>query len=306
MATTWRSKGAAGVAATLLLVSISGEAAARGSCLITQSAASSHSEVNSALASFGGRVVAVGRVDAVSRQQGVDVLGIRVMPGAYDNFQVGDYAVVLDWTMKGSTDRILEVRPLSSRYVPGVSEVFLKSKMSSNDSLRAHVGLGSIRVDYSNAAFSVERNAKAGSTLAIKGTQPLPNGVVLSSCVSILRDRSLGTGRAEGSLGTGKQDGSLGTGRAEGSLGTGRTDGSLGTGWADGSLGTGKVDGSLGTGKPAGSLGTGRAEGSLGTGRVDGSLGTGRVDGSLGTGRAEGSLGTGKQDGSLGTGRAEG
>ena len=200
MTNAWRTKGAASAAATLLLVAVSGEASARGSCLIAQNAAASSSEVSSALASFGGRVVAVGRVDAVSRQLGVDVLGVRVMPSAYDNFQVGDYASVIDWSKKGSTDRVLEVRPLSGRYVPGASEVFLRSRISGSDALRAHVRIGAIRVDYSNATVSVDKDARGVSTLAIRGIQPQPRGVVLSSCIALLRDGSLGTGRAEGPL----------------------------------------------------------------------------------------------------------
>ena len=161
MANNWRAKGAASAAATLLLVSISSEAIARGSCL-AQTKTTSRSEVSSALAAFGGRLVAVGRVDAVSRQNGVDVLGVRVMPSAYDNFQVGDYAVVVDWSKKGSADRVLEVRPISSRYVPGASEVFLRSKVSGSDALRAHVRFGAIRVDYSNAAVSIEQTRVQG------------------------------------------------------------------------------------------------------------------------------------------------
>ena len=114
----WRTKGAAGAAVTLFLVTMSGEATARGSCLIAQNEAASRSELNSTLASFGGRVVAVGRVDAVSQRFGVDVLGVRLLPSAYDTFQVGDYAAVIDWSRKGSANRVFEVRPLASRYVP--------------------------------------------------------------------------------------------------------------------------------------------------------------------------------------------
>ena len=61
--------------------------------------------------------------------------------------------------------------------------------------------IGEIRVDYSNAAVSIDQVARAGSTLAIRGIQPQPGGLVLGSCIALLRDGSLGTGRAEGSLG---------------------------------------------------------------------------------------------------------
>lgn len=303
MTTLWRSNGAIGAAVALLLCAASGEAAARGSCQAASSDVASRGELNTVLANYGARVVAIGRVDAVSAGNGIRVLGIRVTPSAGDRYQIGDYAAILDWTRSGAKERLLEVRPLIGRYVPGVSEVFLKSKLTTNDPLRGLAKLGTVNVDYSSFALAIgSRAAAKGIVLAVRGTQPQPNGVILSNCASLHRDGSLGTGRVDGSLGTGKTDGSLGTGRADGSLGTGRTDGSLGTGRTDGSLGTGKTDGSLGTGWLSGSLGTGRIDGSLGTGKTDGSLGTGRTDGSLGTGRAEGSLGTGKIDGSLGTG----
>ncbi len=240
MITMWRTKIPASAAAIVLILA-SGDAVAGGSCLIKMDTGTPRSEVNSAIANFGARVIAVGRVDAVAPEFGVEVLGVKVGPSALDSFQIGDYAVVIDWSKPGAVERLLEVRPLSSRYVPGVSEVFLRSKVTGNDLLSARVQLGKVGVDYSSSIVLVDRSgAVVGSTMAIRGIQPQPSGVILGSCVSILRNN--------GSLGTGKPDGSLGTGRADGSLGTGRTDGSLGTGSPEGSLGTGKPDGSLGTG----------------------------------------------------------
>src|SRR5688572_16406154 len=298
MATPWRLNGAASSVVALLLVGVYSNAMGAGSCVSASSQKSVRGEVNAALAGFGARTVALGRVDSVSRDNGVEVLGLRVMPTALEDFQVGDYAVVVDWSRRGSRDRLLEVRQVAGRYVPGASEIYLKSKVTVNDALSAKARLGSVNIDYSRFSQAIGRNLSIpGSVAVVRGTQPEPRGAVLSQCVAVSLDGSLGTGKVDGSLGTGRTDGSLGTGRAEGSLGTGRKDGSLGTGRKDGSLGTGRADGSLGTG---------RTNGSLGTGRTDGSLGTGWLSGSLGTGRSSGSLGTGKADGSLGTGRAEG
>jgi hypothetical protein len=273
---------------------------------------STRNEVNIALTVFGSRLVALGRVDVTSPEFGVEVLGFQVQPSAGDLFQVGDYAAVIDWSARGANERILEIRALASRYVPGVSEVYVKSAIADIDSLHGQIRLGRIVVDQS-AAVLLSDNAAGDidALLAVRGFQPAPQGVVLGNCLSVEAigtrpEGSLGTGRPEGSLGTGKPEGSLGTGKPEGSLGTGQPEGSLGTGRPEGSLGTGRPEGSLGTGRPEGSLGTGRPEGSLGTGRPEGSLGTGRPEGSLGTGRPEGSLGTGRPEGSLGTGRPEG
>src|SRR4026209_1056283 len=148
MKTSLQFKSAASAAAVLVLLSASGEAAARASCSVTDSNTVMHGDVDAALATFGARVVAVGRVDAVSRASGVKILGIQVVPSNGDNFQVGDYAVVVDWSRRADRERVLEIRPLSNRYVPGVSEVFLKSKWSAKDVLRGQAKAGSVSIDY--------------------------------------------------------------------------------------------------------------------------------------------------------------
>ena len=317
ISTPMRSVSVLGIAIANLLL-VAGNAGAQSICAESIADSRSRNAVNAALSAFGSRLIAVGRVDSVSKEYGIDVLGYRAQPTSGDEFQIGDYAAVIDWSPPGARERILEVRTLASRYVPGSSEIFVKAPIVNTDSLRGHVRLGRVVVDYSTSLVALNGfPTSRGSTLAVRGTQPGPNGVILGNCISAPLDEliatrrtrpdgSLGTGKPDGSLGTGRPEGSLGTGKPDGSLGTGRPDGSLGTGRPDGSLGTGKADGSLGTGRPEGSLGTGKPDGSLGTGRPDGSLGTGRPDGSLGTGRPDGSLGTGKTDGSLGTGRPDG
>jgi hypothetical protein len=230
-------------------------ASVQNSCVGLSADLSMRNEVNIALAEFGSRLVAVGRVDSASPEFGVEVLDFRVQPSAADSFQVGDYAAVVDWSAPGSQESILEIRALASRYVPGASEVFVKSAVAGIDSLRGQIRLGRVIVDHTAAAL-LSDNARDGvdSLLAVRGSQPVPLGVVLGNCLSVEAADS----SPEGSLGTGRRGGSLGTGRPDGSLGTGRPDGSLGTGKPDGSLGTGRLSGSLGTGRPDGSLGTGR------------------------------------------------
>jgi len=241
---------------------VSTDAQAQAACGSLHVDLSSRSEAGRAYAEFGSRLLAVGRVDSVSARRGVEILGRFAQPAAAENYQVGDYAAVVDWSMKDSKARILEVRPIASRYVPGASEVYLKAAVQIADVSRGQLRVGTIGVDYSAALLGIDSaSSLLGQMIRVGGTQPEPRGVVLGNCVLLARklahsrdrnrpDGSLGTGRPDGSLGTGRPDGSLGTGKRDGSLGTGKPDGSLGTGRPDGSLGTGKRDGSLGTGKP--------------------------------------------------------
>ena len=212
----------------------------QGVCASKQIAAAWRSEVGRASTEFGSRLIAVGRVDSVSPQLGVEILGRFVLPGAGENFQVGDYAAVVDWSTKTSKERILEVRPIASRYVPGASEIYLKAAAEVSDTSRGQLRVGKVDVDYSTSLLGTDSSSSMfGKLISVYGTQPVPRGVVLSSCVSLAKG-SLGTGSSlRGSLGTGRPDGSLGTGKPDGSLGTGKPDGSLGTGSPDGSLGTG-------------------------------------------------------------------
>ncbi len=246
---------AASVAAILAVGSAS-ESQASASCGLNERHA--RSEVALLEASVEARVVAIGRVDVVSKSRGVGVLGYLVMPSSSDRFQVGDYAAVIDWSRRPNK-QILEVRKLTGSYVPGASEVFLRAKVKSKDTSRAKLRVGGAEVDYSQHVLDLARSqVSSGTTLAVRGVQPSPGGVILGTCVSVI-DGSMGTGRPDGSMGTGRPDGSMGTGKLNGSMGTGRPDGSMGTGRPDGSMGTGKPSGSMGTGRPDGSMGTGRA-----------------------------------------------
>jgi hypothetical protein len=246
-----------GSIAALGYANSAGATSAQNSCVGLSADLGSRNEVNIALAVFGSRLVAVGRVDIASPEFGVEVLGFQAQPSAGDLFQVGDYAAVIDWSARGANARILEIRALASQYVPGVSEVYLKSTIADIDSLRGQIRLGRIVVDQSAAVLLSDNSVgDLDALLAVRGSQPAPQGVILGNCLSVEAIHS----RPEGSLGTGQPEGSLGTGRPDGSLGTGRPDGSLGTGRPDGSLGTGQPEGSLGTGRPDGSLGTGQPE----------------------------------------------
>jgi hypothetical protein len=206
------------------------------------------SEIALIEASVEARVVAVGRVDVVSKSRGVGVLGFVVMPSSNDQFQIGDYAAVIDWSRQPNK-QILEVRKLTARYVPGASEVFLRAEVKSKDTSRAKLRVGNAEVDYSLHILDLDHGQVAsGATLAVRGVQPSPGGVILGSCISA-PNGSMGTGRPDGSMGTGKPNGSMGTGRPDGSMGTGKLNGSMGTGRPDGSMGTGRPDGSMGTGR---------------------------------------------------------
>ena len=206
--------------AALLAMSSSVVAQAGDSCGVQQRQL--QMEIKLLEAQTGAPVVAVGRVDSVSSERGVRVLGFMVRPSAGDQFQVGDYAAVLDWSF-GAGKQSLEVRPLAARYVPGASQVFLQARAKSNDVSQARIRVGNSFVDYSRQILAVSgANVVRGDIVAVSGTQPTPGGVILGSCFSKLSG-SMGTGRTDGSMGTGRTDGSMGTGRTDGSMGTGRT-----------------------------------------------------------------------------------
>ncbi len=201
--------------AVLLMSLVSSNAESQVSCVGSQAEPESRGAVVRAFAEFGARLLAVGRVDSVSADRGVEILGRFVQPNAGETYQVGDYAAIVDWSIKASRARILEVRSITARYVPGASEVYLRAPVQATDATQGRMRAGKIDVDYSATGVSLEAALSLpGSVIAVQGTQPAPRGVVLGSCISLARDLSYSRrgNSPDGSLGTGKPDGSLGTG----------------------------------------------------------------------------------------------
>jgi len=110
----------------------------------------SRSEVDRANVDFGARRLAVGRVDSASASRGVEILGRFVQATSGESYQVGDYAAVVDWSAKDSNEQILEIRPMASRYVPGASEVYLRSTVQAADVSRGQMRAGEVDVDFSD------------------------------------------------------------------------------------------------------------------------------------------------------------
>jgi len=237
-----------------------------------------------------GKLLAIGRLDSISRTdfiasvlgQKFILLGDRAVLEFVKGAEVGQ-AVSLFGELVGDQYFVDSAVVLPGSYVPGASRVYLRAHLASGRNNVGAFSVGAIELDVSTSSEqSLGSAVGAGSVTTAIGSQPAIAGKILverfSRVSSVLRrgvEASVGTGRSDASLGTGKSDASLGTGRSDASLGTGKSDASLGTGRSDASLGTGKTDASLGTGRSAASVGTGRPDASLGTGKTDASIGAG-------------------------------
>ena len=190
---------AAGVA-TVIAICVPNSADASNNCAFND--LQLRREIASLEAIVGQRVIAVGRVDSVSQARGVGVLGFVVRPSAGDDFQVGNYAAVIDWSRQVDK-QVLEVRPLVARYVPGASDVFLKARLKNRYS-DGQVQIGNVNADVSRHVLALEKQkVSVGATIALRGVQPNPGGIVLGGCVAAVNG-SMGTGRPDGSMGTGR------------------------------------------------------------------------------------------------------
>jgi hypothetical protein len=199
-----------------------------------------------------GRLLAIGRVDRLSRQKlTVSLLGQEFLLLAtrenrrfVSEVSIGR-PVALFGEISGGSYLVDAAMRLDGQYVQGASKVYLKGRVHSNNRGIGALALGqSVTLDTSALiSRGVADRLSKGSVASVIGTQPTIGGRVLveairkDSVASI--DASLGTGRSDASLGTGRSEASLGTGRSEASLGTGRSEASLGTGRSDASLGTG-------------------------------------------------------------------
>ncbi len=267
-----------------------------------------------------GKLLAIGRLDRVSRSEFVvSVLGQNfVLIAGRTNFKFVEQgevgrAVALFGEYVNNRYLVDAAVVLDGSYVQGASKVYLRGPVAAMNRGIGAISIGALELDASAFMFDLgAERLRAGNFAAIVGTQPAISGRVLVESISRVRatspiyiDASVGTGRPEASVGTGRPDASVGTGRPDASVGTGRPDASVGTGRPDASVGTGRPEASVGTGRPEASVGTGRPDASVGTGRPDASVGTGRPEASVGTGRPDASVGTGRPDASVGTGKPE-
>jgi hypothetical protein len=170
-------------------------------------------------------------------------------------------------------------------YVPGSDVIFQTGIVTKVDVDSGHMTVGTLDVDYTSTLVASDASVPSvGELVAVEGTQPTENGVILGSgTYTGISAVSVASSKIASSIGAGKA-GITGTGTA-GITGTG-TAGITGTGTA-GITGTGTA-GITGTGT-AGITGTGTA-GITGTGTA-GITGTGTA-GITGTGTA-GITGTG-------------
>jgi hypothetical protein len=245
-------------------------------------AAISQREINLLREAAGGRLLAVGRVDAVSPDQSQiyalgQVFQVLANPPAQTllhRIEPGDPVALLgELTVDGYF--VESGLRLAGQYVAGASLVYLRGVVSNSNEPSGQILVGELSVSITGgrigaAGFSPGTN----EVIEIVGTQPALGGLVLVESIS----------STNASVGTGKTDASVGTGKTDASVGTGKTDASVGTGKTDASVGTGKTDASVGTGKTVASVGTGKTDASVGTGKTDASVGTGKTDASVGTG----------------------
>jgi hypothetical protein len=312
----WQAKKIAlAVATAIVLVGGNSAFGARPPAATNAIAVARHSDIQTIERAASGSLLAIGRVDRVSRSVfAVSVLGQKfiLLAGSANERFMSDVKIGQPVALFGEISRgryfVDAALRLDGQYVPGASKVYLRGSISSIDKRIGELSVGLAQLDTSGlVSRSIADRFAKGAMTAVLGTQPQVGGRVLVESIrkAAAPDASLGTGRLDASVGTGRPDASVGTGRIDASVGTGRLDASVGTGRPDASVGTGRLDASVGTGRIDASVGTGRIDASLGTGRPDASVGTGRIDASLGTGRPDASVGTGRIDASLGTGRPD-
>ena len=196
-----------------------------------------------------GALLAIGRLDSVSRSDFVaTVLGQKFVLLAdpsvlhfVERAEVGQ-AVAFFGELVDGQYFVESAMVLPGGYVQGASKVYLRAQLTAVRQNVAAVNVGALELDVSAASsqFRVP-SAKAGTLVAILGSQPSIGGKVLVE--RFARAPSIPRGEVDASVGTGSPDASVGTGRPDASVGTGSPDASVGTGSPDASVGTGSADG---------------------------------------------------------------
>jgi hypothetical protein len=116
--------------------------------------------------------------------------------------RLGDYVAVGGVRVKGVPARATKVVSLSTRYVDGASQTYVKGEIAS---LRRAVGrltVGSLTVDYTVVLSSVDASSFAvGGTVELAGIRPTAGGLMLASSGRILNTNSIIGGDANSIIG---------------------------------------------------------------------------------------------------------
>ena len=170
-------------------------------------------------AASNGLLLAVGRVDAVNRDESevvvlgqvFRIVGTESAGTLLGSVSVGDsIALIGDQTPEGYF--AYSGVKLTSQYVPGASSVYLAGRVTSVEDAIGEIHLGGLRISSYSARSVPRQTIREGDLLEVFGTQPLPGGAFLAEMLEVGR-ASLGTGKANASVGTGKVDASVGTGK---------------------------------------------------------------------------------------------
>ena len=175
-----------------------------------------------------GRLLAVGRLDRISKSQFfASVLGQEFILLARSanfrfvaNAQVGQ-PVALFGELVGNQYLVDAAIVLPGAYVEGASRVFMRGRVTS---VRRDVGalsVGRLELDVSSSSDAMRDDiVDSGSLISLIGSQPAISGLVLVEHLTLEIGREYG--RSDASVGTGRTDASVGTGRPDASVGTGR------------------------------------------------------------------------------------
>ena len=176
-----------------------------------------------------GQLLAVGRLDSISRSQSVaSVLGQEFVlladPTIFqfvERAEVGQ-AVAFFGELVGNQYFVDSAMILPGSYVQGASMIFLRGQLTS---VRHDVGafsIGRLDADFTSSShLTSSKSVESGSLIDIIGSQPSISGKILVE--QFARVTVYERDRPDASVGTGK-GASVGTGRPNASVGTGRLD----------------------------------------------------------------------------------
>jgi len=109
----------------------------------------------------------------------ISVLGqiFATRPDLVASLAVGDYVVAA-----GNSGELADVYPAGQAYVPGVSPVRLRGVVSSVDSSRATLSVGSLAIDYASYLVSQPQfQPQVDDVVEVDGVQPAFGGSLLAS-----------------------------------------------------------------------------------------------------------------------------
>ena len=134
------------------------------------------------------------KVSSVTEIDGIEGISGRLGQSFLQSLELGDHALVVGQVDASGQLVATKLRRLSTRYVPGASQVFARGKISKVDWANGSLNIGEMEVHISGIADLSALDIRPAVEIELVGIQPQPSGIVLALALVVVTDSATSDG----------------------------------------------------------------------------------------------------------------